>query len=159
MRYSDFGMWATLYTDASYSRRHGGAWAVWLVSRQGRIVRAGKCPRYVKSSNDAELAAIFAGLWLAIQAWGGDGPDTLEGVTIHADCQGALSLVDAGDARPKKGPAQRLHAKVHDLIAHHDLSLETRWVRAHQKAADAGTAGYLNNRCDSLAKRARTELV
>ncbi len=143
-------MWVTCYTDASYSPRKGGGWAVWLRSDQGRVVREGRCPGYVKNSTHAELAAMFAGVLLALRSWGSQ----VEGVTLHSDSRGALAAL-AGDMPLAKDRAvRRLQEKLRALISAHGLVLEGRWVKAHLPATTS-TAAFLNGKCDEAARRAR----
>lgn len=147
-------MWVTCYTDASFTKRTGGSWAVWLRSERGRVVRSGKCPSYVRCSSAAELAAIYAGVFLAVREWG----PSVRGLWLRSDSQDALRLADAA-ARPPRNPGLRiLQQKLRTLVADHDLSLECRWVKGHQPRT-ASTAAWLNVQCDKLARRrTRTEL-
>ncbi|MCG8424032.1 MAG: RNAse HI domain-containing protein [Proteobacteria bacterium] len=142
-------VWVTCYTDASWSPRKGGGWAVWLRSGQGRIVRRGPCPPYVTSSYEAELAAIFAGIYLAANAWGA----LVRGITVYSDCRAALEILTP-EARPARAMAGRLQGKIRGLLNRYAVELETRWVKGHQPIS-AGTAAYLNRQCDRLANTAR----
>src|SRR5262245_50108102 len=101
-------MWVTCYTDASFSRRQGGAWAVWLRSAEGRIVRSGACPDYVRDATGAELCALYAGVYLAVTGW----PGLVRGILLRSDSQDALRL-SAADARRAKN---RSHRRVQDLL-------------------------------------------
>lgn len=140
----------TCYTDASYSKGAGGAWAVWLRCERGRLVRHGLCPPYVHESNAAELAAIYAGLYLAVSTWG----DAVAGVSVRSDSRVALALADPEHRMATDGAARRLQKRIRRLLREHELALDCRWVRGHQPV-HAGTHAYLNDRCDRLAKRAR----
>jgi ribonuclease HI len=145
-------MWVTCYTDASYSKRKGGGWAVWLRSDLGRVVREGHCPRYVKNSTHAELAAIFAGILLSVRTWG----RSVVGITIYSDSEPAIHPI-LPDAPPARDPSmRRLQEKILDLAREEKIRLETRWVKAHLPASTS-TAAYLNNKCDRLARKARLE--
>ncbi len=145
-------MWVTCYTDASYSPRKGGGWAVWLRSDLGRVVREGHCPRYVKNSTHAELAAMFAGVLLSLRTWG----DSVEGITIFSDSQGALEAL-AAEAPSDKDPAvRRLQDKIREVCRTEKVVVEGRWVKAHRDSSSS-TAAYLNHRCDRAARRARLQ--
>lgn len=145
-------MLTTLYTDASFHHAHKyGGWAVWARSEYGRLVKSGPCPEYVDDSNDAELAAMYAGIYLISQHW----PDT-ERILICSDSQTALEWVLDKPRRKDRTGTNRLQKKIRHLCIKHRLSITPRWVKGHSKA---GTAqAYLNRRCDELAKAARYQL-
>jgi ribonuclease HI len=143
-------VWVTCYTDASYSDDAGGAWAVWLRCDRGRLVRSGLCPPYVREANAAELAAIFAGLHLAVTTWG----SRVDGVSLRSDSKVALGHADPESKLSRNSALRRLQERVRSLLREHDLELDCRWVRGHQRV-EAGTHAFLNDRCDRLAKRAR----
>jgi ribonuclease HI len=146
-------MWVTCYTDASFSRRQGGSWAVWIRSAGGRVVRRGACPAYVRDSFAAELAAIFAGLFLAATTWKGN----VTGVLVCSDCLGALDLITRPGANARNPGARRLCGLISRLLSSNGIELSCRWVRGHQRA-NSSTAAFLNNRCDRLARQHRLGL-
>lgn len=146
----DRGVWVTAYVDASFSRAHGGGWAVWLRCALGRLVRRGPCPPYVRDSTAAELAAIFAAVHLAATRW----PGRVRGVLVRGDCQGALALADPQAALTRNAGLRTLQQKLRATTAQHAITLECRWVRGHQ-APSGGTSAFLNDACDRLARRAR----
>lgn len=137
-------MLVTCYCDASYAAGTGGAWAVWLRSSEGRVVRSGSCPGYVRDSNLAELSAIWAGIYLALRTW----PETTA-ILVCSDCQGALAIA-ANHKPPKKSEAKRIWTMIRKALVKANTKLVPRWVRGHQDAS-AGTQAYLNNACDRLA--------
>lgn len=137
-------MWVTCYTDASF-RRGSGRWAVWIRSDRGRIVKAGACPDYVNEPGSAELAAIYAAIYLAIAAWG----DDVSVVLIRSDCLNAQDWLE-GRARARRKDARRLIALTKALLRKHDVELRCRWVRGHQPR-ERSTEAYLNDACDRLA--------
>lgn len=140
-------MWVTCYTDASFRPRFGGGWAVWLRCSEGRIVQNGVCPPYVKDANAAELAAIFAGVFLARREW----PATT-GVLVCSDSIAALQCC-ALDAPLRKNPAlRRLQERLRHIVT--GVELRTKWVKGHLPVS-TGTQAWLNNRCDALAKQRR----
>lgn len=143
-------MWVTCYADASYSKRKGGGWAVWLRSDEGRVVRDGRCPSYVKSSIHAELAAIYAGLFLSVCTWG----RRVEGITINSDSQVALDLLDCEAPLSADPSARRLQERIRSLVRNRAIEIEARWVKAH-RGPEVGTAAYLNHQCDRRARKAR----
>lgn len=144
-------MSVTCYCDASWSKQTGGAWAVWIRSQEGRIVRHGRCPKYVKTSSDAELAAIYAAMYLAVRTWG----RRVGKVLVRGDCQSALAVaLEAPDDRPGRYATTRLQYRIHELIRMNGIKVETRWVRGHQEPSKS-TAAYLNHQCDVLAWKTR----
>jgi ribonuclease HI len=147
-------MWVTCYTDASLDK-HAGAWAVWIRSSHGRIVRSGACPPYVKDSNAAELAAIYAGIHLALRAW----PGETRGILVCSDSQVALRLASpaAPIASGKRQDFRRLQLKIRAAVAAARVELKTRWVKGH-RSPKSDTTAYLNHQCDRFAYRHRAAL-
>lgn len=138
-------MLVTLYCDASFcSRTKTGGWAVWLRSDAGRIVRGGACPEYVAHAYEAELAAIFAGVHLALTQW----PQTTA-VLVRSDCRAALDIMRQ-QQRVKHPGARTLAGKIQALRTKKRTRLIPRWVKGHQhgEAVDA----WLNRKVDALAR-------
>ncbi|WP_437730748.1 RNase H family protein [Sorangium sp. So ce1335] len=144
--------WVTCYTDASFGPS-GAGWAVWARCVEGRVVRRGACPAYVTSSLEAELAAIFAGVFVAYRTWGA----RIRGVVVRTDCQAAIHLLTTDAVRPrtqKRWPgAMRLREKILALVKERGIGLDLRWVMGHQ--ASNSVQAYLNRACDKLAAKAR----
>jgi ribonuclease HI len=144
--------WVTCYTDASFTPT-AAAWGVWLRSARGRIVRHGACPPYVRSANEAEMAAIFAGVYLARRAWGA----AVRGLVVYTDSQAAVDFL-SGEAlrariqRTAPGVA-RLREKIRAFSGEHGIELDLRWVKGHQPPNTV--RAYLNAQCDQLAGAAR----
>lgn len=143
-------MWVTCYTDASYSEAAGGAWAVWLRSDLGRIVRAGRCPPYVRDSCAAELAAIFAGVHLALRAWA----PHVRGIFVRSDSLTALANADPTAPLRRPAATRRLQDKLRKLLGEHAVVLSCRHARGHRPSNES-TAAFLNGRCDALARATR----
>lgn len=143
--------WVTCYTDASLSKDQS-AWAFWLRSRDGRIVRSGSCPAYIRNSNEAELAAIFAAVHVATRTWRG----RIAGILVCSDCRFAVQILDGTlPVRKRYGRVvQRLVDKTRAALQRHDVALRTRWVAGHRDPA-SGTPAFLNDACDRLAVRRR----
>lgn len=137
----------TLYADASWGPRSGkGGWGVWATSDAGRIIRAGPCPPYCADSNDAELAAIFAGLHLVRTTW----PD-YRTVLVRSDSQDALNRLLKRPSPPRTPAMQPLALKIDAM--HDRLEIVPFWVRGHQST---GTRhGYVNDKVDQLSREAR----
>ena len=142
-------MWVTCYTDASFVPRRGARWAVWLRCDNGRLRRSGACPDTIKTSTNAELAAIAAGIQLALRTWG----DTIDVIDVRSDCRAALAIAE-GTGRARSVTAQQLHDRIHRQLRKHDVELKVGWVKAHQPSG-ASRAAFLNNQCDAMARGRR----
>lgn len=143
-------MRVTLYCDASWSDEHRvGAWAVWLRSGVGRIVRAGHCPAYCDSSTSAELAAIFAGMHIATTKW-----FDVTRILVRSDCKSAL---DAMLTPAAPASMQRLQNRIVTLIGMRGISVDPRWCPGH--AGQGDTAGFVNNQVHRLAYDTMKQMV
>jgi ribonuclease HI len=142
-------MWVTCYTDASFVPRRGGRWAVWLRCDSGRLKRSGACSDAIRTSTNAELAAIAAGIQLALRTWGG----TIRGIEVRCDCRAALAIAE-GSGRARNPTAQQLHNRIQRQLREYDVTLKCGWVKAHQPSG-ASRAAFLNNQCDAMARGRR----
>src|SRR5262245_41450797 len=115
--------WVTCYTDASFTKTAAG-WGIWLRSARGRIVRQGACPPYVRSANEAEMAAIFAGIYLARRAWGA----AVRGLVVYTDSQTAIDVLTRDAKRSAPGIA-RLRERIRAFSDEHGIELDLRWVK------------------------------
>jgi ribonuclease HI len=108
----------------------------------------------VASALDAELSAIFAGIYLAHRAWG----DRVRGVVVRTDCQAAIHLLTVASLRQrtqKRNPgAARLREKIRAFAREHGIALDFRWVKGHQTTNTV--QAYLNRARDELAAPARS---
>jgi len=142
-------VWVTIYSDASFHRKNGGAWAVWLRSGAGRAVHRGTCPVYVRDCNAAELSAIYAGVYLACRIW----PATT-GVLICSDSQSALAAADPTASLSLNPAMHRLQQRLREVTSNKRLQLHFKWVKGHQRA-NASTSAWLNNQVDRLVGSTR----
>jgi len=145
-------LWVTCYTDASFTPTAAG-WGVWLRSARGRIVRHGACPPYISSANEAELAAIFAGVYLARKVWGA----AVRGLVVYTDSQAAVRFLSDETLKARilrNAPAiARLRERIRRFSGEHEIELDLRWVKGHQRTNTV--RAYVNARCDQLAGAAR----
>lgn len=138
-------MFVTLYCDASFCRESRvGGWAAWLRSECGRIVRSGVTPPYCVESYEAEIAAVFAGLHLAVTSW-----PTTTAVLVRSDCRSALDALAPGRAFRHEG-AVKLASMISDLRERHSLRLIPGWVKGHRHGAAVDV--HLNRQVDAKAK-------
>jgi ribonuclease HI len=138
-------MLTTLYCDASWCPHLlVGGWAIWLRSERGRIVEDGVVPEYCSQSYEAELAAIYAGIYRTLSRW----PNTTA-ILVRSDCETALHLMSNLYQGRHQG-ARRLATKIHGLQREVGVRLIPRWVKGHQRGTN--TDAYLNNRVDEMAR-------
>lgn len=138
-------MLTTLYCDASFCPRElVGGWALWLRSERGRHVENGVTPSYCKSSNDAELAAIYAGIYRAMRQW----PNTTV-ILVRSDSDTALRWL-MKTHHPSTEGGQRLIQKITDLQHNHGIHFIPRWVKGHRRGT--ATDIYLNRQVDAMAR-------
>lgn len=139
------GAWVTVHADASFGNGKGG-WAVWVKTLQGRVVRSGVCPEYVKHSGHAELSAIYAGIYVAVTAF-----PSCNGVLVRSDCFGALRDLERRTEASGDEAVQRLRDKIIEALGPRWLRI--KWVKGHGDGNKVES--YVNNTCDRLARRAR----
>lgn len=138
-------MLVTLYCDASFCpKTYSGGWAAWLRSERGRIIRSGPTPDYCRHAYEAEIAAIYAGLYLVTRSW----PEA-EAVLVRSDCTAALHLMQRRREASHRG-ARRLATKIEGLRIAHGIKLVPRWVKGHRGGEQ--TDAYLNRRVDEMAR-------
>jgi ribonuclease HI len=143
---------ATVHADASWSRETmKGGWAIWVKSERERVIRAGPCPPYVKDNNEAELAAIFAGLHvLSTRSWFSD----VGLVYVRSDCTSALRWMDVAPSAARHPGGLLLYEKIKALrTAHPRCELDIGHVKGHQGRSTR--PGYVNDRVDVLSREAR----
>jgi ribonuclease HI len=138
-------MLTTLYCDASFCPHNlVGGWAIWLRSERGRIIEDGPVPDYCKESYEAELAAIYAGIYRTLNRW-----SNTTAILVRSDCETALNLMSNRYQGRHRG-ARRLATKIHGLQREAGVRLIPRWVKGHQRGTK--TDAYLNNRVDEMAR-------
>jgi ribonuclease HI len=141
------------YSDASHhppTKRAG--WGIWLRDDDTRILRCGPSPKWVNSSNDAELTAVFAAIWTAVSNMDVERADIL---VIKTDSQHVARLYgwDGGMRRkPKKNQVLDLLYRSYQLVEEAGIHLVVRWVKGHRGKVD--TQAYLNTQADRMAREA-----
>lgn len=126
---------ATVNTDASFCpRTKAGGWAAWVAIDGGKKIKlSGKFHKRPKNSAEAELWAIFNGVFLAAQ----------QGVTevlVQSDCKIALEHLSR-DSSQMRYFFRRLPGEVR---------IRTKHVNAHTDTATPRT--WVNDWCDKMAK-------
>lgn len=135
--------WVTLYCDASYSPKDGGAWSIWLRSEKGRIIDSGKCPESVRCPTSAELYAAKIGVQVAVREWGA------QGVQINTDCSAVVGALGSG----YRWFGRKDLRVIQDEILRAGARLRTKHVKGHTKGADVRS--YINRQVDKLANKSR----
>lgn len=148
--------WLSAYSDASYKehRPHAGAaWGIWVRTDRHRIIRAGPCPAWVygKGAMYAELHAVYMAVVTAL-----DGLDPDANImVVKTDCKSLLRSFGWG-GRLKFLPEDEALSLVLDAFERADAAgvrLIVKWVKGHARTDT--TQGYLNDRVDRLAGKAR----
>lgn len=136
MSSSNLTLRATVNTDASFCPHTKAAgWAAWISIDGGiKIKKSGMFKERPRTSTEAELWAIFNGVWLAAQA----------GVTsllVQSDCKTALAHVGRDTMQTRQ-----LHKSLPRVV-----SITTKHVKAHRDTDTART--WVNDWCDTEAKK------
>jgi ribonuclease HI len=107
----------------------------------------------VNSANEAEMAAIFAAIYLARKAWGA----AVRGLVVYTDSQAAVGFLSGEALRARtqqNAPGiARLRERIRALSGEYGIELDLRWIKGHQRTNTV--RAYLNARCDQLAGAAR----
>lgn len=136
----------TLYTDASFGL--SSSWAIYLRSEKGRITKSGKCPQTVDDSNAAEMYAALVGITVAIRDWG-----PLTGIQINSDSRVVCGSLYPWSPENRHPTIRRIQTEIRRIIKEAGIKIRAKHVRGHQRSVD--TRAWINNRCDSMARKAR----
>lgn len=147
--------WVTLYTDASYSPGRGGTFG--CRTRSGfapyRTEHSGEVPE-CSDNNQAEMYAIVAGVEHALETW-----EHVDGVGVRTDSRTAQSVLKYGAPPHRRDDfralQERLVAALKAKSERQGSAVRIRivWVPGHQGGHTV--QGWMNERVDSLARRAR----
>lgn len=152
-RNPDRAVFISGYSDASlHSDTHRAGWGIWLRDSNTRILRCGPCPPWVKSSNDAELTAVFAAIWTAVSNFDTGKANIL---VLKTDSQHVARLYgwNGGASKlPKKIQVLDLLHRSYQLVEDAELKLIVQWVKGHRGAED--TPAFLNTQADRMAREA-----
>lgn len=133
---SVFDMRATVNTDASFCPRTKSAgWAVWISIDGGmKVKKSGMFKERPKNSTEAELWAIFNGIWLAAQCG-------VTSILVQNDCKAALAHTMRDTMQTRE-----LHKSLPRSV-----NIRTKHVKAHTDTASPRT--WVNDWCDAEAKK------
>ena len=126
---------ATVNVDASFCpRTRAAGWAAWIsIDGGAKIKWHGKFNRPPKTSSEAELWAIFNGIWLAANA-------RVTDVLVQSDCRAALLHLERDTAQTRF-----MRTKLP-----HPVTVRTKHVKAHTDTSSPRT--WVNDWCDKMAK-------
>lgn len=149
-----------LFTDAACQRRDQfqvSAWAAMLVTEEESRLQAGLLQRGVAESLDAELLAVAYSLGYFLThgecaAWLPRGTR----IIVHTDNTSAMQYLN-GKARPRSERNIATVEHIAHLVAEHDLTLTSLWVRSHQGFDATCWRGLINARVDREARRVARE--
>lgn len=136
-------------TDASHCpKTYAAGFGFWVVSARRKGSPGGGYLGVVENPTLAEMMAVSASLWKAIQI-----QQVLHGdyVLIQTDCQPAIDKFTM--AQPSGSlKFQQVLAEVRQMQVELALRLEFRHVKGHTKS-EAGNRYAANNMCDIRAKQ------
>lgn len=168
-----WGLWCTLYTDASNA---GGGSQGWGWGARGRIAdevadifgvsshftAAGASPEAgSEGSHLGEMWAVVHGVRAMMEAW-----PFIRGVGVRTDSFAAVSALSDCDVRttfrrqhpnggPKRVAVDDVREALFELLAPRRLLLRVKHVHGHDRAGEAPQRAF-NRQADSLARRAAT---
>lgn len=140
------GKFATVITDASYCpNTRAAGYACWVVCDGERHKGAGPVPFRPKSSNEAEIHALYEGVRLCRQKF------QAGSILIQSDCLGALQRFGlSGNAKKSRYISIRDSAMANRFIGETFLVM-CKHVKGHTSKGDARS--YVNRWCDSEARK------
>ena len=142
-------MLVTINTDASYHPQHKvGAYAFWIISNQGRFLKAGAFKELIENSTQAEAQCIINAIYyFKKQDW-----KEVTKIIINTDALNAIAIFKKTKSKIKKYNLRYGNSlsEKFDEITKGFPSIEFRHVKAHKKN---GTArNWVNDWCDKSAK-------
>jgi ribonuclease HI len=150
--------WVTLYTDAGFHPVARGTYG--CRTRHSfppfRTEICGPVPDPCKDSNVAEMHAIVVGVEHVLQTW-----TRVDGIGVNTDSQTAQGCLKYGATPHRRSDfralQERLKAALNAKAADQgsEVRIRIKWVRSHQSPNEGGVRGWLNNRVDALARKAR----
>lgn len=149
--------WLTGYVDASFKQKppqKGAGWGCWVRDSHTRVLRAGPCPDWVQSSDDAELCALYSGVYTALTRLQADQANIM---IIKTDNQSVARWFGWGRFRSRGTPEGGKRGELIEKTLVHANEKQVRlvvvWVKGHRGAVD--TSAYLNTQVDQMAGEAR----
>jgi ribonuclease HI len=127
---------ATVNTDASFCpHTRAGGWAVWISIDGGiKVKKSGMFKDRPRTSTEAELWAIFNGVWIAASMG-------VASLLVQSDCKTALAHLERNTMQTRQ-----LHASLPCPV-----TIKTKHVKAHRDTDTART--WVNEWCDTEAKK------
>lgn len=149
--------WVTLYTDAGFHPVAGGTYGCRTRHRFPplRTEIHGVVPHPCSDCNVAEMHAIVVGIEHVLTTW-----PRVDGVGVKTDSQTAQAILKFGARPHRRADFRALQERLQRALKAKEseqgsvVKVRIQWVRGHQ--TNESTSGWLNNRVDELARRART---
>ena len=146
-------MLITLFTDASFSRRHGrGTWAAWFKANGATFRFSGIIRAQLTQSGDAELAALANGLVCVVRTLAPSANDKIIAQLDSAEAIGAVRFHN--HPRPY---VQAVLGHIAELRKRCGFALDLRHVKGHR--GDDTPRSAVNSWCDKECRRRMGELL
>lgn len=142
----------TITTDASYCPETGvGAFAFWISSDAGPVLKSGILKAPLNGSISAEAAAIANAVCFLSRT-----AKRLRRVIINTDCLSVKNfLMEEATIKKQNETVKRAVKYVHSKCIELGWTLDVRHVKAHSGVATSRK--YVNSWCDGEAKRVLRE--
>lgn len=157
-------MIVTINTDASFSNKYKrGAYAFWIVSDKGRILKSGPIRNACHDSSDAEMRCIINALHVVSSDPELNKPGNL--IIINTDSMNAIHVL-TGDKWAKRRYGLNKKGYIHLIQAEfqkvgkklsRDIVLSLRHVKSHTGLGDRRS--YVNEWCDKAAKEEMGKII
>lgn len=145
-------MIVTINTDASFTHKFNrGSYAMWIVSNQGRIKKAGMLKQEMKKPWEAEMQAIVNAVFVLREC----GWEGIRKVICNTDCLNAIHLFQ-NDVREIRyhsllnKRSNKIVKRFISVVGPYREMIEFRHVKAHSGKNDARS--YVNEWLDTQAK-------
>ena len=168
-----WGLWCTLYTDASNAGSEANGPRIWAWGARARcgdeIGAIFGVPAYLTGSGDApeagsygshvgEMWAVVHGVSMVLSRW-----PFVRGIGVRSDNQAACWAVEGCDARSrftrhggkKSKPMDDARERLAELLRPQRVLIRASHVRGHNRAAQAPQRAF-NQQADQLARRHAT---
>lgn len=153
----------TINTDASFSNKlKRGAYAFWIVSDKGRILKSGPIRDACHDSSDAEMRCIINALHVVSSDPELNKPRNM--VIINTDSMNAIHIfTDDKKAKNlyglKKKEYNKAIASFHNVCKKlsRDIVISLRHVKSHTGLGDRRS--YVNEWCDKAAKEEMGKII
>jgi ribonuclease HI len=142
-------MLVTIITDASFYKEHNvGAWACYIISNRGKLVKSDSFKTKIETPQVAELCAVVKGLYFALKEKLAQNGDT---IMLQTDCLYVIHLINKLH-KPKRDLEKQALQFLFSWQAKYNLIYKTKHVKGHSSKKEPRF--WANNLVDRLAKKA-----